>query len=63
MISLISADKRRFGEFETVVEGWRGKSADEKPVRPKDRNGSVFYEMDTRKIYMFDGDTLTWLPQ
>jgi len=63
MISLISANRSRFGEFETVVEEYRGLSADTKPELPKDRNGSVFYEMDTKKASLWDGENLRWLPQ
>lgn len=39
-----------------------GKSTDEKPVY-NIPNASVFYEMDTKKVFMFDGDTMTWLEQ
>lgn len=38
----------------------RGKSTDTKQT---DRvpNGSIFFEMDTSDVYMFDGDTGTWV--
>ena len=39
-----------------------GKSTDRKPTE-ETKNGAVFYEMDTKKMYMFDGDTSTWLEQ
>lgn len=39
----------------------RGKSTDEKPTNVP--NGSSFFEMDTGDVYMFDGDTKTWIKQ
>lgn len=39
-----------------------GKSTDEKPVY-NIPNASVFYEMDTKKLFMFDADSMTWLEQ
>jgi hypothetical protein len=39
-----------------------GKSTDTKPTEGVE-NADIFYEMDTKKAYMFDGDTKTWLPQ
>ena len=38
-----------------------GKSTDEKPFDVS--NASLFYEMDTKKIYMFDEETKTWIEQ
>lgn len=38
----------------------RGKSTDTKPTDGIP-NGSSFFEMDTSDVYMFDGDTETWL--
>jgi len=64
MISFIGADRARLGpDGETVTETYRGKSTDTKPTLQANRNGSVFYEMDTKKVWMYDGDTLTWLAQ
>lgn len=44
-----------------------GKSSDSKPTETADgfpiTNGSVFYEMDTKKIYMYDADTNAWIEQ
>jgi hypothetical protein len=59
--ALVSVNRGRFGERETVIEEWRGKSTDTKPERPADRHGSTFFEMDTSNAYMYDGETLTWL--
>ncbi len=38
-----------------------GLSTDTKPVDV--RNASTFYEMDTKKIYLFDEQNKTWLEQ
>ena len=44
-----------------------GLSKDEKPIGKingmKVTNGSVFIEMDTKKIYMFDEENQTWIEQ
>lgn len=40
----------------------RGKSTDVKPLYGIP-NGSSFYEIDTKKVYMFDSDTGQWLEQ
>lgn len=44
-----------------------GLSKDEKPVGKingiKVANGSVFIEMDTKKIYMFDEENQVWIEQ
>lgn len=38
-----------------------GLSTDEKPT--KANNASMFYEMDTKKIFMFDEQNKRWLEQ
>lgn len=38
------------------VYEYRGKSTDTKPVNASIENGSVFIEMDTSKVFMFDKD-------
>ena len=38
-----------------------GLSTDEKPTNV--RNASVFYEMDTKKIFMFDETNKRWIEQ
>lgn len=38
-----------------------GKSTDVKPMDAN--NASVFYEMDTGKMFMFDEDSCEWLEQ
>lgn len=39
-----------------------GKSTDEKPT-DNIPNASVFYEMDTKKLWMFDEENSVWLEQ
>lgn len=39
-----------------------GLSTDEKPVDGVG-NGSTFVEMDTKKFYIFDEDSKTWIVQ
>ena len=38
-----------------------GLSTDEKPT--KVNNASTFYEMDTKKLYLFDAQNQQWLEQ
>mgnify|MGYP001035690635 FL=1 len=45
-----------------TIRDYRGKSTDEKPVG-RIPNGSSFYEMDTGDVYMFDGDSGSWVKQ
>lgn len=40
---------------------YRGLSTDTKPTDSKIANGSVFFEIDTAKVYMFNGETRQWL--
>lgn len=48
----------------TVVDEYRmckeirGLSTDTKPLDCG--NGSIFFEMDTKKVYMFDAENSTW---
>lgn len=41
---------------------YMGKSTDIKPTE-NELNGSIFYEMDTGDVYLFDAETSTWLKQ
>ena len=43
-----------------IVE-FRGKSTDIKPDNCA--NGSIFYEMDTKKLFMWDAESNTWIEQ
>lgn len=41
-------------------------STDEKPTTIEGKkiwNGSTLYEMDTKKLYLFDAENQTWLEQ
>ena len=40
----------------------KGLSTDEKPIKDIP-NGSSFYEMDTKKVFMFDEQNSKWLEQ
>lgn len=57
---MITYGKNAFkeGELISVVE-LVGKSTDEKPVNVG--NGSTFFEMDTTKAFMFDGEVEEWV--
>ena len=39
-----------------------GVSADDKPVENA-HNADIFYEMDTKKVYLFDESNSVWLEQ
>ena len=64
MISIISTDKIKKTEEETVVTGeLRGLSTDTKPTEingQKIGNGSVFIEINTGKIFFYDETSETW---
>ena len=45
---------------ERTVE-FRGLSTDEKPINDVISNGSVFFEMDTCKVYVFDQANMMWV--
>lgn len=50
----------------TGLSEWYGKSTDVKPTEPYPAgpyNSDVFYEMDTKKVYMYDADGKVWLEQ
>ena len=49
------------GDLRKVVTGM-GLSTDVKPVSGY-RNADRFYEMDTKKVYIFDEANNTWLEQ
>ena len=40
---------------------FRGLSTDEKPINESVGNGSIFIEMDTSKIFMFDAESQEWV--
>ena len=49
------------GDLRKIVTCY-GKSTDVKPVGDM-HNADRFYEMDTKKVYIFDGDSNTWVEQ
>ena len=49
------------GEIRRPVEFY-GKSSDTKPVDGV-KNAETFYEMDTKKLFMFDEDDRKWIEQ
>lgn len=44
------------------IDGIYGLSTDTKPTE-KVENGTYFYEMDTKKVFMFDEENQQWLEQ
>lgn len=44
----------------SVTYEYRGLSTDKKPIDHVG-NGSIFFEMDTLKVYMFDESNKKWL--
>lgn len=63
MISIYNIRKNTLGEDTLQVE-LRGLSGDTKPTRLSDgaiENGSVFIEIDTQDIYIYDGENGEWL--
>lgn len=64
MISIYKTDNIKTGEEETIIYGeLRGLSTDTKPTELNGKtigNGCVFIEIDTGKLFFFDGDSKTW---
>ncbi len=62
MITIENSIRRPGGKFEYE---FRGLSDDEKPEETyggvKIANGSIFLEMDTQKLWFYDGDTNEWV--
>lgn len=54
-VILPSRDIRKRGEY-------YGKSTDTKPVDGVS-NADIFYEMDTKKVFLFDEEKKLWLEQ
>lgn len=55
------------GSMNRVVCEIVGLSTDEKPTDTVEgitiTNGSTFYEMDTKRLFMYSSETKTWLEQ
>lgn len=47
---------------DNLISEYDGLSTDTKPTTDV-RNGSVFVEMDTKKIYLFDEQNKLWIEQ
>lgn len=61
MISVYSKNGMRTkGDQEVSMVELRGLSTDEKPIENIE-NGSVFIEIDTGKIYMYDLENEQWM--
>lgn len=60
MISIYEFAGKRNGQTVDMV----GKSTDEKPTKTFEghaiTNGSILYEMDSKKLYMYDEEGHTW---
>lgn len=53
---------RTSGQTEDRGAELKGLSTDKKPIQDIP-NGSSFYEMDTKKVFMFDEQNSRWLEQ
>lgn len=53
---------RTGGQIEDRGAELKGLSTDEKPIEDIP-NGSSFYEMDTKKVFMFDEQNSRWIEQ
>ena len=64
MITIVKTDEIKITEGERKVIGeLRGLSTDEKPTKMNGAtidNGSIFIEIDTGNIFMYDLDSETW---
>lgn len=45
----------------TQTYEYRGNSTDPKPSGDYATNGSIFFEIDTCKVFMFDSESNTWV--
>lgn len=66
MISISEAKRiREDGDDKLTILELRGLSTDEKPTdevnNTKIDNGSIFIEIDTGKVYMFDLENTEWM--
>lgn len=66
---MVSASIVQNSNFEYPINeySFMGLSTDTKPTETYDglsiKNGSTFYAMDTKKVYMYDANGKTWLEQ
>ena len=64
MVSIYKMENRRVDEGKEYITGeLRGLSTDEKPTKIGEKyidNGTMFIEIDTGKLFLFDMDSDTW---
>ena len=48
-------------EVGSTTYEFRGLSTDKKPLNKYIGNGSVFIEMDTLKVFLFDAESKVWI--
>lgn len=63
MLKPVSISSLKDVKFEKTICEYRENSAVTKPILTKENTGSTFYEIDTRSLYMWDGDNSTWVFQ
>ena len=64
MVSIYKMENRRVDEGKEYITGeLRGLSTDTKPTKIGEKyidNGTMFIEIDTGKLFLFDMDSDTW---
>ena len=60
MVTTGSANQYNNGVL-SKAENYFGKSTDEKPTGDAVGNGSIFMEMDTSTIYLYDAEAAQWV--
>ena len=65
MITIYKIENTKIQQDDDIVLAeLRGLSTDEKPTEIGERiigNGSAFIEIDTQKIYFYDGESQEWI--
>lgn len=64
MVSIYSLKKNSLNEKPLLQVELRGLSTDTKPISLIDgdiENGSVFIEIDTQDVYIYDGENKEWV--
>ena len=51
------------GQVKPQITELRGLSTDIKPISDEFINGSEYYEMDTKKLFLYDAENKQWLEQ
>lgn len=66
MVTIWSIKKNSLENEQKLMVELRGLSTDTKPTvlqTGEISNGSVFIEIDTQEVYLYDGENETWLPE